>query len=138
MHAPYRPYPGRNGGVDFYPLIRVSAGKKRAGRTRPFEALVDSGASDCIFHEMVAAAIDIKLESGSREQRAGVGGTQDVWVHPIQLFVADQILEIEAAFAKELPIAGVLGRSGFFEHFRITFDPVSDPPGLDIERVHKI
>jgi hypothetical protein len=136
MHAPYRAYPGRNGGVDFYPLIRVSVGKKRARRTRPFEALVDSGASDCIFHEMVATAIDIKLESGNREQRNGVGVAQDVWVHSVQLFVGDQILEIEAAFAKELLIAGVLGRSGFFEHFRITFDPASDPPGLDIESVY--
>jgi hypothetical protein len=87
---------------------------------------------------MVATAIDIKLESGNREQRNGVGGAQDVWVHSVQLFVGDQILEIEAAFAKELPIAGVLGRSGFFEHFRITFDPASDPPGLDIERVYKV
>jgi hypothetical protein len=31
----------------------------------------------------------------------------------------------------------LLGRIGFFEHFKITFDPSSDPPGLEIELIHK-
>jgi hypothetical protein len=30
-----------------------------------------------------------------------------------------------------------LGRVGFFEHFKITFDPSSNPPGFDLERIYK-
>jgi hypothetical protein len=58
-------------------------------------------------------------------------------VHPIQLYVGTDIIEINAAFSAGLPIAGLLGRIGFFEHFKITFDPSSDPPGLEVERVYK-
>lgn len=46
-------------------------------------------------------------------------------------------LHINAAFAKTLPVAGLLGRIRFFDHFKITFDPTSDPPGLELERVHQ-
>jgi len=88
-----------------------------------------------MFHESVAAAIQLRLESGRREQRSGIGGIQKVWVHPVQLFVGSNLLEIEAAFTKSLPFAGLLGRRGFFEHFKVTFDPSANPPGLEIERI---
>ena len=67
----------------------------------------------------------------------GVGGRTEVWIHPVSLFVGTQVLQINAAFSGALPVAGLLGRSGFFEYFRITFDPGGDPPGLELERVHK-
>jgi hypothetical protein len=138
MRAPYRAYPAKDGTVHFVPFIRVRVGKKRAPQiTRVFEAIVDSGASDCIFPDAVALAIGIKLESGKKEQRNGIGGSQDVWIHPVQLYVGAEILEINAAFAKSLPVAGILGRIGFFEHFKITFDPSTDPPGLELERIYK-
>ena len=54
------------------------------------------------------------------------------------IYVGEHALHIDAAFAKTLPIAGLLGRVGFFEHFKITFDPTSDPPGLELEGVHKV
>jgi len=90
-----------------------------------------------MFPEAIAAAVGIKLESGKRERRNGIGGSQDVWIHPVQLYVGADIIDIHAAFAKTLPVAGLLGRFGFFEHFKITFDPSSDPPGLELERVYK-
>jgi hypothetical protein len=132
IRAPYRAYPDKNGNAHYYPFINVSVGKKRAQRTRPFEALVDSGASDCMFPIALAAAIGIKVESGRQEDRTGIGGAQIVWVHPVQLYVGADIIDINAAFAKTLPVAGILGRAGFFEHFRITFDPSGNPPGLEL------
>ena len=120
------------------PFIRVRLGRKRTPLiTRVFEAIVDSGASDCIFPEAVAIALGIKVESGKKEQRNGIGGSQDVWIHPVQLYVGAEVVEINAAFAKSLPVAGILGRIGFFEHFRITFDPSTEPPGLELERIYK-
>jgi len=101
--------------------------------------MVDSGSSDCIFHQSLAAPIGIKIESGRKEMRTGIGGTQEVWIHPIQLYVGvADLIEIDAAFSKNLPVAGLLGRIGFFEHFKITFDPSGNPPGLELERVYKM
>lgn len=137
MRVPFRPYPG-SPHPNLYPLIRVSLGKRHAQRTRPFEAMVDSGAADCMFHASIASALGIRLESGRREQRTGISGARgDVWVHTVQLYVGLDIFSIEAAFSSELPLAGLLGRSGFFEHYRVTFDPAPDPPELEIERVYR-
>jgi hypothetical protein len=137
MRVPFRPYPGRPH-LHLYPLIRVSIGRKHAQRTRPFEAMVDSGAAECMFHASIAVAIGIKLESGRKEQRTGISGARgDVWVHPVQLYIGLDLFSIEAAFSPALPLAGLLGRSGFFEHYRVTFDPAPDPPELEIERVYR-
>jgi len=140
MRAPYRASPPDSlGVVHLYPYIRVRIGKKRAQVSRPFEAMVDSGASDCIFHQSIGTSKGIKVESGRKEIRNGIGGKQEVWIHPVQLYVgASEMIEINAAFAKDLPLAGLLGRIGFFEHFKITFDPSSEPPGLELERIHKV
>jgi hypothetical protein len=100
--------------------------------------MVDSGSADCIFHASILANIGIKLENGRKEQRTGIGGTeQDVWVHPIHLFIGTDLLAVDAAFSPELPLAGLLGRKGFFEFYRVTFDPEPNPPELEIERVYR-
>lgn len=136
MRVPFRPYPGRPNPV-LYPLIRVSIGRRHAGRTRPFEAMIDSGAADCMFHASVLSALGIKLDAGRKERRGGIGGTQDVWVHPVQLFVGMDLFSIEAAFSPSLPVGGLLGRKGFFEYYKVTFDPAPDPPEVEIERVYR-
>ena len=136
MRAPYRPFPTPNGKTDYYPLVRGCIAKKHGPKTRQFEVLVDSGASDCIFHADTARSIGINLESGRKEIRNGIGGSQEIWIHTIQLYIGAEMLSIEAGFAKTLPVAGLLGRKGFFENFKITFDPSSLPPGMEIERVH--
>jgi len=99
--------------------------------------MVDSGSADCIFHSSVAAAIGIKIENGRKEIRTGIGGPQDAWVHPIQLWFGVDMLSINAAFTKELPFAGLLGRSGFFEHYKITFDPSTVPSEMELERINR-
>ncbi|MBZ5706693.1 MAG: retroviral-like aspartic protease family protein [Acidobacteriia bacterium] len=100
--------------------------------------MVDSGAADCMFPATIAEAIGIHdITTGRKDERLGIGGPEDVWLHPIVLYVGEHVLNIEAAFSRTLPVAGLLGRRGFFEHFKITFDPTSDPPGLEIERAYK-
>ncbi len=135
MRVPYRPATGRNPSI-LYPLIRVAIGKRHAQRSRFFEAMVDSGSADCMFHASIAQSIGIRLDTGRREVRTGISGaTSDVWVHPVLLYVGADMFQIEASFSRNLPLAGLLERNGFFEYFKITSDPSTDPPELDIERV---
>jgi hypothetical protein len=47
------------------------------------------------------------------------------------------VLKIKASFSEELPVAGILGISGFFENFKITFDPSSTPPGFELDRIYR-
>jgi hypothetical protein len=109
MRSPYRGYPDSFGKINFYPLIRIRLARRHGPPSRFFEAMVDSGAVDCMFPEAVATAIGIGMESGKREGRNGIGGAQDVWVHAVQLYVGPEIVNIQAAFARTLPIAGLLG-----------------------------
>ena len=100
--------------------------------------MVDSGSMDCMFHSSIAQGIGIKIESGRREVRTGISGvTNDVWVHPILLYVGTDMFQIEASFSNNLPIAGLLGRNGFFEYYKITFDPSTNPPELELERLYR-
>lgn len=139
MRAPYRTAPGPNNTVLYTPFIRIRLGRKHGLKSRFFEAMVDSGASDCMFHEQIASAIGIPdITTGRREQRKGISGVgEDVWIHPVILYVGENGLSIEAAFSRRLPIAGLLGMKGFFDNFKVTFDPTTEPPGLEIERVHR-
>jgi hypothetical protein len=47
------------------------------------------------------------------------------------------MFKILAGFTDQLPVAGLLGRVGFFEYFKITFDPSTNPPGFDLERIYR-
>src|SRR5215467_1132737 len=61
-----------------------------------------------------------------------------LYLHNISLYIpGGNIIKIRAGFTDELPIAGLLGRKGFFEHFKVTFDPSNNPPGFELERIYR-
>lgn len=100
---------------------QLSLQSPNAPRTRQFEAIVDSGASRCMFHADIGRHIGLDIKSGDHEQTQGIGGATDAWVHPIKLFVFGTPIDIYAAFKEGLPCAGLLGMNGFFDHFLVTF-----------------
>jgi hypothetical protein len=106
-------------------------------QTNRFEALIDSGAADCLFHADLCAPLQIRLEKGVKSSTAGiaVGIKLDVYFHGVKLWVGADVLNITAGFVRNLPVAGLLGRRGFFENHIITFDPSANPPGFDIQRL---
>ena len=108
-------------------------------RSRLFEAVVDSGSASCLFHADIGKAHGLKLESGAKGPLGGVisGATASVYYHPVKLVIASHIIQITAGFTPALSVAAILGRHGFFEHFKVVFDPASSPPGLTIERIHR-
>ena len=115
--------------------IRLSYGHGR--QTPRFEALIDSGASDCLFRADICPILGIKLEKGIKSSTAGIvpGEKIDVYFHDVNLWVVADMIKIRAGFAPRLSVGALLGRHGFFENFIVTFDPSNNPPGFEIQRL---
>jgi len=136
----YKNYPTNKAGDDWWALLptQLSNTAKHSPPCRKFEALIDSGAAICMFHSSIGQAIGLNISKGEEDETTGVSGKPTkIYLHNVSLYVPGHIIKIRAGFTDELPIAGLLGRVGFFEHFKITFDPSNNPPGFDLERIHR-
>lgn len=100
---------------------------------------MDSGATQCVFHADIGSAIGLKIENGKKSTVTGINGDQtDVYLHNVSLYVpGGHLLKITAGFTPKLPVGGVLGMTGFFEHFKVTFDPTTTPNELELERIYR-
>jgi predicted aspartyl protease len=114
--------------------VQIAPLALNAPRTKRFEAIIDSGATRCIFHDAIAAHLGIDVRTGTREITSGIGGQVELWLHPIKLHIPGGAVNITAGFREGLPVAGLLGMSGFFEHFHVTFDLATKQCVLD--RIH--
>ena len=88
-----------------------------------------------MFSGAVAAQLGIDLKSGIRGVVIGIGGEEELWFHDVILFIPGGPVKVQAGFQEALPVAGLLGMSGFFEHFRMTFDGASQH--CELERQYK-
>lgn len=66
---------------------------------------------------------------------SGIGGNEKIYLHDITLYIPGGATVIKAGFKEQLPVAGLLGMAGFFEHFKILFDGPAQCCSL--ERVYK-
>jgi hypothetical protein len=107
--------------------------------TRKVEAVVDSGSCSCLFHADIGRAHGLKLHDGKKGPLSGVigGAKGEVYYHKVKLCVGTHIIPINAGFSENLSVAALLGRHGFFEHFTVLFDPANNPPGFEINRIHR-
>jgi hypothetical protein len=141
LHLKYRykqvPLPG--GGFDWVAVLPVQL-SKGSTTTSPFEALIDSGATNCIFHSDIAAALGIDdFRSGRRTATEGIvsGANMNLYAHDVRLHVGSDSFKITGYFSDRLPIPCLLGRNGFFDKYIITFDPTDANPGFELTRVHR-
>lgn len=138
LKIPYKKLLNAQGGIEKYAMVNVqiSRSDKNALRTKRFEAIIDSGASRCVFHRDIGEFIGLDVTEGEVEPTYGVSGeATDTYLHDISLYTPGGIIQTKAAFTDKLPVAGLLGMKGFFELFRITFDPISEQ--VELERVYK-
>lgn len=93
------------------------------GQQDSVTCLVDSGADECMFHSSVAENLGINLKSGDVRTYYPIG-LQAItgYVHKIELQIQgfSERIQIEAGFTEESELS-VLGQSGFFENYQITF-----------------
>jgi hypothetical protein len=124
------------------PLLPVRLGYKHARSPRLF-AYVDSGSPYCLFKADLATLVGldpIKNPLFIDNLSGVVDGPKDLaYFHKVIVYLeAGHRIEVIAGFSKKLNTAGILGRSGFFEQFKVTFDHSTDPPGLEIEKLPKV
>jgi len=79
------------------------------------------------------------MESGIERELGGViGGVRSkTYYHTVKIKVVGNIWSVTAGFCPTLSVAAILGRIGFFDNYRITFNPEYEPPGMEIEKVNR-
>jgi hypothetical protein len=135
----YKQLPLPDGNFDWVAilLVQVSKGSKT---TTPFEALIDSGATNCLFHSDVAKAVGIEdFKTGAQSATGGVvaGSSMRLYAHEIRLHIGSDNFKITGYFSDQLPIPCLLGRNGFFDKYIVTFDPTESNPGFELTRIHR-
>jgi hypothetical protein len=135
VNIDYVVQPDKYGSYIFTAVLKVNLALPSlyAPRTKRFEAIIDSGASRCMFHSDFAKHIGLDLKAGALEQTQGIGGSTDSWLHEVFLYVPGGPVKIHASFKEGLPVAGLLGMNGFFEHFIVTF--MHPALACEIERI---
>lgn len=115
--------------------MRLISGK-RAVRV---EGIVDSGSHFCLFHSQVGELLGLEVGKGTRDTVLGAlrSPRSEVFYHHIDMEVAGERLRILAGFSSDALQPCLLGRDGFFDHFRVTFNPSLSPPGLEIDPVRR-
>lgn len=131
---PHPIYPGQT--YTWTPILNVNLMYNHTRSSR-VEAVVDSGSPWCLFHADVGLGIGIDITKGMEEPLGGVigGAVGKMYFHKVKLCIPGDIFEIMAGFSTKLSVAGILGRSGFFNRYSILFDPCSTPPGIELQRV---
>jgi hypothetical protein len=137
VNIPYRVFPDRFGGYLYSVSLEVSISLPDPGspRTRQFEAIIDSGASRCVFHGDIGRLLGLDIRTGVCENAHGIGGLTDTYLHDISLHLPGGPVTVKAAFKDDLPVAALLGMNGFFEHHIVTFD--SAELACNVERVRR-
>jgi hypothetical protein len=140
LKIPYKKYPAPNAPGGFYYAasvpVNIALPAKNSPRSKRFDAIVDSGASSCLFHASIGRAIGLEVERGQSTQTLGVAGPVNLFLHDVMVYIPGGPIITKAGFSDDLPIAGLLGMYGFFEHFKIIFDPTE--LRVELERLHRV
>ena len=105
------------------PLLQVRLGSET--NHTDVVGLVDTGAADCLFDRDVADDLGITLaDSDVKREYFGVGGhTLIAHIHLIRLQIQgfSEFIEIEVGFIDAKLPYQILGQSGFFDNYEISF-----------------
>jgi len=121
---PYFKLPSAEPRAKFTAVPWIPVTIKANDREQRFLMLVDSGADCCILDKDVADFLGIKIEDGEHIKTSGIGGNANVYYFDnIYINVGGAEVKVRCGFIDgnlvDGKIAGVLGRQGFFEHFKV-------------------
>ncbi|MBM3752414.1 MAG: hypothetical protein FJW38_00350 [Acidobacteria bacterium] len=120
-------------GITWVPVIAASI-IHRGYESRVVDAIVDSGSQFTLFEGTIGTRVGIDVRNGRSEQisLAAAASNARVYFHEVTLRVQRQSIRTVVGFCFELSVPALLGRHGFFDHFKITFDPLRR--GMQIDR----
>lgn len=124
MKFPYFKLPTADRHAKFIAVPWIPVTIKANDKKQRFLMLVDSGADNCIFDRDVANILGINIENGEQIKTGGIGGSASVYYFDnIYINVGGTEIKTRCGFIDgnlvDGKIAGVLGRQGFFEHFKV-------------------
>ncbi len=89
---------------------------------QPFRVYIDSGADISLFTKNDAEYLGLNLNQGEYYPIIGVGRLLiPAYIHTIKMKIGESVLDVKAAFADSDEVPRLLGRTGVFPHFKITF-----------------
>lgn len=106
----------------YRPIIPVQI--KYKDQKVSYEALIDSGADQCIFHSEIAELLGISWQEGKKCSFGGVSGKLlKGFISSVNLIVRGNEIKTKAVFSSEIPSwgYGILGQNDFFRFFRVRF-----------------
>ncbi|HLC80675.1 retropepsin-like domain-containing protein [Candidatus Woesearchaeota archaeon] len=106
----------------FYPAIPVIL--KVNEREIKIHAIIDSGSEISLFDKNLAERLGINYQlTRDIKNMNGVSGRLLVYIHQLTITVGDKTFSCRIGFFDERTTShNLLGRQGFFENFKITFD----------------
>jgi hypothetical protein len=143
MRYEYVVMPSEGTGPDTYlPVLHVKLNLPHKVQ-QDFEplipAIVDTGATYCLFHADIGRGIGLEIEDGRFDSTCCANGTyMNVYFHIVTMVVGEVEITTEVGFSDDMALAGLLGRIGFFDNFRVIFDYSTKPPGFDVEPLSHI
>lgn len=99
--------------------------------------IVDSGSEVTLFQGHIGDQIGLPVRLGPSHviRLAAQGGAPKAYFHEVQMKLTSGSVRIIPGFCYELGDPALLGRHGFFEPFRVTFDPAR--MGMQIDPFHR-
>ena len=94
LTIPYKKNPDSSGGfyyAAFLP-VNIARAEKNAPRSKRFEALIDSGASACMFNSLIGTAIGLDVTRGELIENLGIAGVSRSFMHEIHLYAPGGII----------------------------------------------
>ena len=101
----------------------ITAGLFVAGKWRPVELYVDSGAFYTLMHARHALDCGLDFKQGRKVfAQVGDGSLIPVFLHRLPMQIGGQRFEATVGFSEKLGIRfNLLGRQDVFQHFKICF-----------------
>lgn len=131
----------KNEPTNWMPIVTIRVGKPHDLWTPRFGAVVDSGSPWCMFPTACADYLGIGVTEGIESIVGGIlkGGTEPIYFHTVRIQVASNwCISVKAGFTRRLVVAGILGRNGFFDNFRVRFDHSVMPAQFEIEKIESV
>lgn len=95
------------------------------GESIEVRCLIDSGAGESIFNADLAQGLGLDVRSGTQHPFFGISGDPVMgYDHLVRFRLRKDANEypITVSFVPGLNVTGLLGRGGFFEHYRVIFE----------------